>query len=128
MHYYGNGYCFKKNGWVYLHIEGNPYERGFQHGFLLAREIEKALNAIKHYVRFTTGMDFQFFAINAERMTKPFLRKSSELGEEIRGIVEGAEKAGVSTSYAEIVGWNDFLELYDFWWPWKQNHLSASER
>ncbi|MEA3493142.1 MAG: hypothetical protein U9R38_02000 [Candidatus Margulisiibacteriota bacterium] len=31
---YGKGYRFEKNGWVYVHIEGEPYERGFQHGYL----------------------------------------------------------------------------------------------
>ncbi len=29
---YGKGYSFKKNGWIYVHIEGKPYERGFQYG------------------------------------------------------------------------------------------------
>jgi len=29
----------EKAGWTYLHIEGGPRERGFQHGYLLAKEI-----------------------------------------------------------------------------------------
>jgi hypothetical protein len=31
----------EKNGLIYLHIEGNPEERGFQHGYLVAREIKE---------------------------------------------------------------------------------------
>lgn len=50
MHTCGDGYCFRKNGWIYLHIEGDPFERGFQHGYLLATELEQALEAIKFYV------------------------------------------------------------------------------
>ena len=30
----------EKNGWIYLHIEGSPEERGFQHGYLLSKEIK----------------------------------------------------------------------------------------
>ena len=29
----------ERTGWIYLHIEGSPRERGFQHGYLLAPEI-----------------------------------------------------------------------------------------
>jgi len=127
MRCYDNGYCFKNNGWIYLHIEGDPYERGLQHGYLMAREIELALKAIKYYVYFTTGMDFDFFVANADRMFKPFLKKTSEFGEEICGIVNGSQKAGIPISFEDLVGWNGFLELNDFWWPWKQKHSSSEK-
>jgi hypothetical protein len=39
-------YRFDKNGWIQLHIEGGPYERGYQHGFLLAREIDTVLKIL----------------------------------------------------------------------------------
>jgi hypothetical protein len=32
----GNGYRYDSNGWIYLHIEGEPFERGFQHGRFFA--------------------------------------------------------------------------------------------
>ncbi len=35
---YGKGYRFEQDGWIYLHIEGAPHERGMQHGFLIAAE------------------------------------------------------------------------------------------
>ena len=34
-----NGYRYNIQGWIYLHIEGKPYDRGYQHGYLLADEI-----------------------------------------------------------------------------------------
>ena len=37
----------EKAGWVYLHIEGAPRARGFQHGYLLALEIKQGINAIR---------------------------------------------------------------------------------
>src|SRR3981081_4901055 len=35
----GQGYRYPQAGWIVLHIEGEPYERGVQHGRLLAPEI-----------------------------------------------------------------------------------------
>lgn len=36
---YNAGYRYNIQGWIYLHIEGKPYDRGYQHGYLLADEI-----------------------------------------------------------------------------------------
>src|ERR1700677_63875 len=36
---YGPAYRFPQAGWIVLHIEGEPYERGYQHGRLMAPEI-----------------------------------------------------------------------------------------
>src|SRR5438046_10696057 len=36
---YGPAYRFPQAGWTVLHIEGEPYERGFQHGRLMSSEI-----------------------------------------------------------------------------------------
>jgi hypothetical protein len=34
----GRAFRFTDRGWIFLHIEGKPYARGFQHGYLLANE------------------------------------------------------------------------------------------
>jgi len=39
-----NGYRYNVQGWIYLHIEGKPYDRGYQHGYLLADEIVDHIN------------------------------------------------------------------------------------
>lgn len=36
---YGKGYRYNVQGWVYIHIEGEPYERGYQYGYLASAEI-----------------------------------------------------------------------------------------
>src|SRR5712692_1427555 len=36
---YGPAYRYPQAGWIVLHIEGKPYERGYQHGRLMASEI-----------------------------------------------------------------------------------------
>ena len=42
---YGPAYRYPQAGWIVLHIEGQPYERGYQHGRLLAPEILDFLKA-----------------------------------------------------------------------------------
>ena len=36
---YGPAYRYPTGGWIYVHIEGQPYERGYQHGQLMSKEI-----------------------------------------------------------------------------------------
>src|SRR5437868_14297742 len=36
---WGPGYRYAQAGWIVVHIEGEPYARGVQHGRLLASEI-----------------------------------------------------------------------------------------
>src|SRR5213078_895832 len=36
---HGPAYRYPQAGWLVLHIEGEPYERGYQHGKLLSQEI-----------------------------------------------------------------------------------------
>jgi len=40
---FGPAYRYPAAGWIYLHIEGKPYERGYQHGHLMVREIPEYL-------------------------------------------------------------------------------------
>jgi len=36
---YEGGYRYNIQGWVYIHVEGEPYERGYQYGYLASAEI-----------------------------------------------------------------------------------------
>src|ERR687886_735112 len=40
---YGPAYRYPQAGWIVLHIEGEPYARGYQHGRLMASEISAFL-------------------------------------------------------------------------------------
>lgn len=108
-------YRFDKNGWTQLHIEGEPYERGFQHGFLLAQEIGTMLKTLKHLTLFNTGKEFNFFAAVAGKMFTPQIDK--EFLEELQGITAGVSAAGINTSLNEILALNGYLELVSYWWP-----------
>ena len=41
-----NGIRYEKNGWIYLSIKGSPKERGYAHGYLVAKEIKEAFRML----------------------------------------------------------------------------------
>ena len=46
VQHWGKGYRFAQQGWISVHIEGAPLERGLQHGHLLAPEIAAYIQAM----------------------------------------------------------------------------------
>ncbi|HEX3146541.1 MAG TPA: C45 family autoproteolytic acyltransferase/hydrolase [Gemmataceae bacterium] len=93
VRWHGPAYRYPQAGWVVLHVEGKPYERGYQHGTLMANEIAA-------YVRcFATQLGTKDPAgawAHTRRLTSAlFLRKfEREYLEEMQGIADGAAEAG----------------------------------
>ncbi len=105
----------EKNGWIFLHIEGAPRERGFQHGYLLANEIKEAIRIVAAEWKYNDAMEWSWLVKKTGEM---FTAKiDSENLAEIDGMVEGMKAAGVETSRDEIVALNDWIELLWYWWP-----------
>ena len=90
---YGPGYRYWQSGWIVLHIEGKPYERGVQHGHLLAPEIAanvRCFAATQNPNSPTEGWKQTRLLANAL-----FLRRyDEEYLEEMKGIAAGASAAG----------------------------------
>lgn len=118
---YGDGYRFEKNGWTYLHIEGEPYERGFQHGYLIAPDLMKILSSVKFLTYWETGEEWDFFVKQAEKQFAN--RLDQEYMDEIKGIAAGAQAAGTDITWQEVLAWNGYMELTDYWWP---NYLAGA--
>ncbi len=87
---FGPAYRYPAAGWIYLHIEGQPYERGYQHGHLMAREIPEYLGRCAALLGSKDHWDDYRTTANAL-----FLRGfDREILEEMRGIADGASDAG----------------------------------
>ena len=112
---YGQGYRFDHHGWIYVHIEGEAYERGFQHGYLVAPELQEILGSLDYLTYWKTGMRWEFFVAAAERLFVSHI--DQEYLDEIRGVAAGAQAAGVNISWQEVLAWNGRTELLDYWWP-----------
>src|SRR6266540_1928011 len=74
----------ERGGWIYLHLEGTPDEIGYQHGWLLAREIEDALRVFKKYLQRVTAHDWAFYRNAAHEMF--WSKIGDEYQQEIQGI------------------------------------------
>jgi hypothetical protein len=87
---FGPAYRYPEGGWIFLHIEGQPYERGYQHGHLMAREIPEYLGRCAATLGSKDHWDDYRTTANAL-----FLRGfNREMLEEMRGIADGASDAG----------------------------------
>jgi len=105
----------EKAGWVYVHIEGTPRERGFQHGWLLAREIAGGIKATRADWEYQSATKWTWLV---EKQSVKLLRRiDKENLAELDGMVEGLQAAGVPTSRAELITYNGYFELSWYWWP-----------
>jgi len=112
---YGPAYRYPAGGWIYLHIEGQPYERGYQHGRLMAKEIPQYME------RCAAELDpkNKNASWNQARTTASalFLRGfDQEILQEMKGIADGASDAGArwegrAIDLTDIVVVNTTVEL-----------------
>ncbi len=90
---FGPAYRYPARGWIYLHIEGKPYERGYQHGYLMAREIPEYLERCAYLLG--NKADAQTWNQYRTAANAMFLRGfDREILEEMRGIADGANANG----------------------------------
>ena len=98
----------EKNGWTFVHLEGQPADIGFQHGYLLAAEIEDMLKVTVLEQTHDNKKDWQFFRDAARTMMWPHIEQ--EYREELQGIVDGANAKGVKLDLWDVVALNGALE------------------
>lgn len=113
----------EREGWVYLHIEGSPRVRGFQHGYLLAKELKESLRVTRAKWEYESGMRWDSLVTMARAL---FASKiDTENLDEMRGIAQGLTVAGDTTSLDEIVAYNGIIELAGYWWPERKKQMDA---
>jgi len=105
----------EKAGWVYAHIEGPPQERGFQYGYLLAKEIAQGIKVTRTEWEYQSATKWSWLLEKANAMSARKI--DAENLAELDGIVAGMQSAGVPSSRAEIIAYNDYIELSAYWWP-----------
>ncbi len=129
---YENSYRYNTQGWIYVHTEGDPYERGFQHGYLLSDEIVDMLNRWSNTIHNQKNIKRISKKAPEERYKKisetwwNFCRNQcnrlywskfpDEYKEEINGIVDGVNSKG-GRIHGRAIDYKDILalnEMYEF--------------
>lgn len=131
---YNNGYRYNIQGWIYLYIQGKPYERGFQHGYLLSEEIVDMIyrwsNMIHMHPRIKkldntiseekhdkiTEIWWNFCTKYSYKFYKDKYEEYSEYKYEMQGIADGVNERG-NKIFGRDVTYQDILtcnQMYEF--------------
>src|SRR5438552_2761838 len=84
-------YRFERNGWIYVHLEGVPEQIGYQHGKLLAKEIEDLIRVVKPFLQHESRRDWDFYRKASQEILWPKI--DSEFQRELDAIVKGLNDA-----------------------------------
>jgi hypothetical protein len=112
------------NGWTVVHLEGTPAEIGFQHGFLLAPEIQDLENVYKLELTHDTGKDWNFLREAGKTVLWPHVE--AEYREEMQGIADGATAHGVNVDIWDVVALNAAMEWSYYVAEFDKAHKIAS--
>ncbi len=92
---YGPAYRYPQAGWIVLHIEGEPYDRGYQHGRLMAPEIADYIKTLA--TRRSPRAPRRPGKADRTLVDALFLRRyDQEYLEEMKGTADGAAAAGAT--------------------------------
>ena len=109
------GYRFERGGWVYVHLEGAPADIGYQHGYLLAPEIEDGLRVVQFRDVRRTKRDWAFYRATAQNMLWPHI--DEEYQQELQGIADGLKARGSKLDVWDVVALNAMEEVPDYYVP-----------
>jgi len=115
----------ERNGWIQVHLEGSPAEIGFQHGYLLAAEIQDSFKDISTETMHDEKKDWAFFRKAAQEVFWPHIEP--QYREELTGIVEGLKAHSGNLDLWDIVAMNAWLEwpYYDKWLDRSRPNITA---
>src|SRR5262245_5426148 len=112
---YEAGYRYPQHGWAVLHIEGEPYERGVQHGRLMAKEIETYIAALSEHR--APKNPAEYWDLYRQTVGGMYLHRfDRDHLEEMKGIADGAAAAGAKVAgrpidLTDVAGVNLWVEL-----------------
>lgn len=104
------------NGWIHVRVVGDPFQRGYQNGYLLAREIEETIESLRLYVEHAYKRKWMFFCETAMNLYWPKLPQ--EYKTEIEGILSGFQsQRGTGLQLEDIVALNSSFDTvsYHYW-------------
>ena len=109
-------YRHNEAGWTYVHLAGTPAQIGFQHGYLLAREIEDNVHVYSVEAPNLYQRDWSFFRDAARTILWPHLEPQYQV--ELLGIAAGLKANGSKVDLWDVVAVNGDEELTGYYLPW----------
>ena len=109
------GYTFNRDGWTYVHLEGTPTEIGYQHGSMMARQIEDNVHLFLVESAHDSEQPWSFFRDAAKNVLWPKIEP--EYRQELEGIAAGLKSQDSVLDLWDVVALNAFLELNHYSLP-----------
>jgi hypothetical protein len=117
-----NGLSYEKNGWLYVSVKGDPKERGYAYGYLIANEMKKVKEMMEYVIYNSYGRKWEYFIEAGEKLLKQKIMDNyPEFYEEMVGVSEGLTAAGLKTDINYIVAWNNYFLLTESWYSNKDD-------
>ncbi len=115
-------YRFERAHWIYVHLQGSPHQVGFEHGYLLAPEIEDTFHAVRLESTHNTKRNWEFYRATAKNIYWPHIE--TEYREEFQGIADGLKAHGIrDMDLWDVVGLDGFMETGEYYLPWLKSKL-----
>lgn len=99
----------EKDGWIFVHLEGSPSVIGFQHGYLLASEIEDSKRAIELSTTHDAKHPWTDLRDIAQKYFWP--KVPNEYREELQGMEAGLKARGSNLDLMDLVAMNGYMEF-----------------
>jgi len=124
-----NGICYDLNGWKYMSIRGSPRERGYAHGYFVAKEFKEIQKMLNFIIYEDFGEPWSLFIEAGKKLYKDKLKQEfHEFYLEMEGIAEGINAGGTKTSLDEIIAWNNYFALTENWYSNRDTSGSGSKQ
>jgi hypothetical protein len=124
-----NGICYDLNGWKYMSIRGSPKERGYAHGYFVAKEFKEIQKMLNFIIYEDFGETWDFFIEAAKNLYNDKLKEEfHEFYLEMEGIAAGINAGGTKTSLDEIIAWNNYFALTENWYSNRDTSGNGSKQ
>ena len=115
VRWFGEAYRYDDRGWINVHIEGEPYDRGYQYGYLIGTEMVEYINKLaiqENKADPESGWNEIRFVADAFMLRK----YETEYLNEMKGIASGANYAGIKLfdrklDLIDIVALNSAIDI-----------------
>ena len=112
-----NGMCYDLNGWKYMSIRGSAKERGYAHGYFVAKEFKEIQKMLTFVIYEDFGETWEFFIEASKKLYNDNIKENfNEYYLEMEGIADGINAGGTTTTLDEIIAWNNYFGLTGNWY------------
>jgi len=116
-----NGLRYDLNGWIYISVYGEPKERGYAYGYLIADEMKKVVEMLEFIIEFDYGRKWDYFIDASRKLYNDKIKQVyPEFYLEMEGVAEGLTAGGTKMTIDGIIAWNNYFALTENWYNNKQ--------